>query len=416
MSYCGNCGTLITDGWNFCPRCGKKKRPDICPKCGRELRDGWTFCPACGTGIEERSVSTVLPAETVEERIVPEADAVPEKTEVPAPENIPEELPAPENVPEELPVQENVPKELPAPENAEESLTAAEPVTEFPPEWEELRQEAAETPETDPEPRQSDEEELYAALIARRDALREKMKILDAKAAELNTTDMITAKLPEEERRRIAEERREIRTNQGRCHTQLLQLSAEIRRLADREARRGREIYSHEHPEVACPACSAKLRRGVDTWPLCPFCGEDVTEPGRAQNNTVLLKLRCGENGLKRVWYTGDREFSEYWEAFRARHRRHEYRYSDGRAVLTAEDARSRGEGVVSEIPDELPALHILLHRENAGGGEDSADGMRTVNLGTLDMTDLTEAERFAFLRLLLADRPDKNQRRFKLE
>lgn len=377
MSYCGNCGMLIADGWKFCPRCGNKKRPDICPDCGRELRDEWSFCPGCGGSIEEQGTADRS------------AVTVHTKNEMPMSDDAEE-------------IQRAVPAAI-----TEEPADSGEEL------WETI--EASENP---CEPQDSEEEVWYAELTAQRDALREELRLLGERSAELNGTDDEFLKLPAEERRRIREERCEIRTSQGRCHAQLLQISGKLRHLAEQEARRGREIFSREHPAVTCPTCSAKLRRGVDTWPLCPFCGEDVTEPGRIQNNTVLLKLRCGGEGIKRVWYTGSRDFFEYWEAYHSRHRKHEYHYSEGRAVLTAEAAESRGEVVVSEMPDELPALHILLYRERASedNGGDRADGMRTVNLGALDMTDLSEAERFAFLHLLLADPPSKDRRKFKLE
>ena len=48
---CVNCGALLDDDQEFCPKCGtpkggKKKR--ICAKCGAELEDGHEFCPKCG--------------------------------------------------------------------------------------------------------------------------------------------------------------------------------------------------------------------------------------------------------------------------------------------------------------------------------------------------------------------------------
>lgn len=405
MSYCSNCGTLISDEWKFCPRCGAKKRPDICPSCGRQLRDEWLFCPQCGTpaGGADTDKASALFETSGESEVLPEP-----------PENEPE----PEAEPE---AESKSEPEAESKYEAEDAVPEADETFEIPdttePEAEDELPPVKELFYEQDEPEQSAEEHEYAGLIVQRDAIREELKLLDERSAELNRTGDEFLKLPPEERSRISEERRRIRTGQGRCHSRLLQISGRLRQLAEQEARRGREIYSREHPEVVCPACSAKLRRGVDTWPLCPFCGENVTEPGHAGSNTVLLKLRCGEAGIKRVWYTGDRDFFEYWEAYHNRHRKHEYHYSAGRVVLTAEDAESRGEGVASEMPDELYAMHTLLHRERAAEtGEDNAGGMQTVNMGTLDMTDLNEAERLAFLRLLLVDRPNRDRRKFKLE
>ena len=382
MSYCSNCGTLISDEWKFCPRCGTKKRPDVCPDCGRELRDEWLFCPRCGARTDENEAEIELPEE------LPESGEVTQIAEMNEPEP---EMPETEELPE-------MPAET-EPEPAEE-----------PPAAEELSYERAER-------EQSAGELEYAELIARRDAIGEELKILDERSAELNRTVDEFLKLPAEERSRISEERRRIRSGQGRCHSELLQISGRLRQLAEQEAKLGRGIYTREHPEVLCPTCGAKLRRGVDTWPICPFCGENVTEPGHTGSNTVLLKLRCGEAGIKRVWYTGDRDFFEYWEAYNSLHRKHEYHYSTGRVVLTEEDAETQREGVPAEMPDELYAMHTLLRRERcAEAGEDSEDGMRTVNMGTLDMTDLSEAERLAFLRLLQSDKPSRDRRKFRLE
>lgn len=400
MSYCGNCGTFISDGWKFCPRCGAKKRPDICPDCGRELRDEWLFCPRCGTPTEESDPDGAAAfSENSEEAKTLTAAEI---------ENEPES-PEEQSEPAAEPIQE-AGNENPEAET-DEVTELTEPGTEDDfPAVTELYYEQAER-------EQSAEEHEYADLMEQRDTIREELKLLDERLASLNRTDDEFLKLPPEERSRISEERRRIRAGQGRCHSRLLQITGRLRQLAGQEARRGREIYIREHPEVVCPSCAAKLRRGVDIWPLCPFCGENVTEPGHTGSNTVLLKLRCGEAGIKRVWYTGDNDFYDYWEAYHARHRRHEYHYSVNKAVLTAEYAERRAESVVAEMPEELSAVHTLLYRKRLPEtGKDSADGIQTANMGSLDMTDLSEAERFAFLRLLLVDKPDRERRRFKLE
>ena len=169
--------------------------------------------------------------------------------------------------------------------------------------------------------------------------------------------------------------------------------------------------------EVICPNCGSKLRKGVDTWPLCPFCGEDVTAPGRPSSCTVLLKVNCGEKDIRRVWYTGNRDFFDYWESFAGHHSKHEYHFSAERAVLTVEDAKNRSERTASELPDELPASHTLLKQARFSGEIDGerVDGIRTENLGTVDLAELSEAERLAFLKILLTTKPDREKRRFNL-
>ncbi len=77
-----------------------------------------------------------------------------------------------------------------------------------------------------------------------------------------------------------------------------------------------------------------------------------------------------------------------------------------------------RGAWMQPGMPDELPPMHTLQKTEPFNGEIDGerVDGVRTENLGTLDMASLSEAERFAFLRLLLTDKPNHEQRLFELE
>lgn len=368
MGYCANCGNLIPTGQRSCPVCGTESRPAVCPDCGMVLRGEWVFCPRCRRRIEEPEeyiADSALPAE-------PQSDSESEELEALADE------------------------------------------------WEDW--EAFTEPELLPEPKEEqtvrpEEEREYAELIARREALREELKAMDGRLERLKSSDEESGKLSPEERSRIGRERRELRAAQGRNHAELLEIAKELRKLADREADRGRQIFSREHPELDCPRCNSKLRRGVDTWPYCPCCGQDVTETEGAPQNTELIKLRCGERGLKRVWYTGDRDFYECWSALCARHRRHEYRYSANCAVLTAELSEDGGSFVRPVMPDGLPELVIILLRksEDSSGGFDSFDGMRTDKLGMLDMSALSEAERYAFLRLLQTSEPDRECRRFNL-
>lgn len=46
---CTNCGAPLTEGQEFCPKCGtpRKKKP-FCGKCGAELAEGQEFCSKCG--------------------------------------------------------------------------------------------------------------------------------------------------------------------------------------------------------------------------------------------------------------------------------------------------------------------------------------------------------------------------------
>ncbi|MDR2751342.1 MAG: zinc ribbon domain-containing protein [Clostridiales bacterium] len=45
---CGKCGTPLSDGQDFCPKCGTRKCADTCKRCGAKLQEWDDFCPACG--------------------------------------------------------------------------------------------------------------------------------------------------------------------------------------------------------------------------------------------------------------------------------------------------------------------------------------------------------------------------------
>lgn len=422
MGRCIDCGAELAPEWKYCPRCGRRIRPEHCPVCGRALRVQWRFCPSCGR--------EALP-ETVEAPPIPEEETAELTADIPAAEEMPE-IPETDSedaiIPdgtagdEELVIVGCVPVEDgvfdPPAGDGEETDIAPEPPEETetaaPEETETLPSEETELPEDAESTGDTDGGDLYERLVRERDALREELRTLDEQANRLSRFDDDFLKLSAQERRRISDERRELRARQGRCHSRVMELSGAIRVVAEQEKRKGRELYSREHPEIVCPFCSARMRKGVDTWPLCPACGENVTAPGGEAAFSALLKVRCGSEGIKRVWYSGNRDFSDYWEAYRGYHKRHDYRYSGSRAVLTVEDAATRGERVPAELPEELLPYHVILRI--APDGEEQGGSPRTENVGMLDMADLSEAERLAFLRLLLTAPPEKERRRFKLE
>lgn len=61
MAYCGKCGTQLSEGEKFCPKCGSPSnyRASLCPKCGTQLSEGAKFCPKCGSSFG--STQTDLP-------------------------------------------------------------------------------------------------------------------------------------------------------------------------------------------------------------------------------------------------------------------------------------------------------------------------------------------------------------------
>ena len=61
MAFCGKCGTQLSEGAKFCPKCGSPSnyRASLCPKCGTQLSEGAKFCPKCGSS--SGSTQTDLP-------------------------------------------------------------------------------------------------------------------------------------------------------------------------------------------------------------------------------------------------------------------------------------------------------------------------------------------------------------------
>lgn len=62
---CLNCGTPLSDGQAFCPKCGTPKggmKKSICEKCGTALQEGQKFCPKCGQKVGLVVDAGVIPA------------------------------------------------------------------------------------------------------------------------------------------------------------------------------------------------------------------------------------------------------------------------------------------------------------------------------------------------------------------
>jgi len=50
-SPCPQCGTIVTPGFNFCPKCKFNLHP-ACPQCHRAIEVGATFCPYCSAELK----------------------------------------------------------------------------------------------------------------------------------------------------------------------------------------------------------------------------------------------------------------------------------------------------------------------------------------------------------------------------
>lgn len=48
---CVNCQAPLTDGANFCMKCGTPVKHTCCPHCGKPTQPDDRFCPACGKAI-----------------------------------------------------------------------------------------------------------------------------------------------------------------------------------------------------------------------------------------------------------------------------------------------------------------------------------------------------------------------------
>ncbi|MCP4003883.1 MAG: hypothetical protein GY725_06775, partial [bacterium] len=58
---CGNCGTELLPGKNFCHACGTPLQA-ACRNCGETLNPEFRFCPECGTAAGEVAATSSLPA------------------------------------------------------------------------------------------------------------------------------------------------------------------------------------------------------------------------------------------------------------------------------------------------------------------------------------------------------------------
>src|SRR5262245_32388239 len=48
LMACAGCGSEVTAGFAFCPRCGRRQ-PVACVACGAACEPDFAFCPRCGT-------------------------------------------------------------------------------------------------------------------------------------------------------------------------------------------------------------------------------------------------------------------------------------------------------------------------------------------------------------------------------
>ncbi len=72
ITACSICGAELSDGQDFCPKCGNpRNRKLVCKKCNIELREGQLFCPKCGKKAETSSITDDIVQQDVE-RINPD--------------------------------------------------------------------------------------------------------------------------------------------------------------------------------------------------------------------------------------------------------------------------------------------------------------------------------------------------------
>jgi hypothetical protein len=50
LGYCSKCGSPVSHGFAFCPRCGASVQP-ACPACHRVIQGPWSHCAWCGVKV-----------------------------------------------------------------------------------------------------------------------------------------------------------------------------------------------------------------------------------------------------------------------------------------------------------------------------------------------------------------------------
>lgn len=61
---CAKCGAPLSDGQNFCPKCGAPQNAQekrVCTNCGAELREGQEFCTNCGANVGTAADNGAVP-------------------------------------------------------------------------------------------------------------------------------------------------------------------------------------------------------------------------------------------------------------------------------------------------------------------------------------------------------------------
>jgi hypothetical protein len=48
---CPHCGTSVSHGFAFCPKCGGALAP-ACPQCRVAVQPEWSHCTKCGAGLQ----------------------------------------------------------------------------------------------------------------------------------------------------------------------------------------------------------------------------------------------------------------------------------------------------------------------------------------------------------------------------
>ena len=91
--YCKFCGASISDSANYCPKCGKKQKPDPepvmlrCPDCGTENEPGSNFCENCGKKLNEEPAllpdKTSIPDGLLAASVPPSSSSGTEQTYIP---------------------------------------------------------------------------------------------------------------------------------------------------------------------------------------------------------------------------------------------------------------------------------------------------------------------------------------------
>jgi hypothetical protein len=56
VQVCPECNQEISEGYTFCPHCGKRLQGEVCPACGKPVEPNWKVCASCGESLSKNKL------------------------------------------------------------------------------------------------------------------------------------------------------------------------------------------------------------------------------------------------------------------------------------------------------------------------------------------------------------------------